>query len=165
MEELKENTNSTTLPAEDEAEQIIKNHVYTAMGVGLVPVPIVDWVAMIGVQLNMLRKLAKAYNVPFLQDKVKNLVTSLVGGTFPVSIAAPFASLLKFIPVIGTTTGALSMSIIGGATTYAVGKVFNQHFASGGTFLTFDPKAVKEYYNKMFQEGKEIVTKLKEDDK
>ena len=43
--------------------------------------------------------------------------------------------------------------------TYAAGRVFHQHFASGGTFLTFDPDKVREYYAQMLEEGKTIATK------
>jgi len=38
------------------------------------------------------------------------------------------------------------MPIVAGAATYAIGKVFVRHFASGGTFLTFNPEKVKDYY-------------------
>ncbi len=71
------------------------------------------------------------------------------------------ASVVKFIPVIGETAGVVAMPILAGATTYAVGKVFVQHFASGGTLLTFDPDKVKEYYAQMFEEGKKVATAAK----
>jgi hypothetical protein len=32
--------------------------------------------------------------------------------------------------------------------TWAVGRVFIQHFASGGTFLNLDPHQVREYFAK-----------------
>jgi uncharacterized protein (DUF697 family) len=150
------------LPTREEADRLIRNHVYGAMGVGLIPLPIVDFVALTGVQLNMLRRLAKLYEVPFSQDKVKNLLSCLVGGAVPVGAAAPMASLLKAIPIVGQTVGVLGTSLAGGAVTYAVGKVFLQHFASGGTFLNFNPDEVKEYYAKMFQEGKLVVSQIKE---
>jgi hypothetical protein len=35
-----------------------------------------------------------------------------------------------------------------------VGKVFEQHFASGGTFLTFDAKKVEGYFREKFEEAK-----------
>jgi uncharacterized protein (DUF697 family) len=139
----------------------VKNHVIGSMAVGLIPLPIVDLVALTGVQVNMLRKLAKAYDVPFFQDKVKNILACLIGGGLPVTLSATFSSLLKTIPIIGQTTGAISMSILAGATTYATGKVFIQHFESGGTFLNFDPEAVKEYYETMFKEGQQIAKELK----
>ena len=153
-------TVAETLPTGEEADRLIRNHVYGAMGVGLIPVPIVDFVALTGVQLNMLRRLAKLYEVPFSQDKVKNLLSCLVGSAIPVGMAAPMASLLKAVPIVGQTVGVLGTSLTGGAVTYAVGKVFLQHFASGGTFLNFNPDEVKEYYAKMFQEGKLVVAEM-----
>lgn len=149
------------LPTAEEADRLIRNHVYGAMGVGLIPVPIVDFVALTGVQLNMLRRLAKLYEVPFSQDKVKNLLSCLVGSAIPVGLSIPVASLLKAIPIIGQTAGVLGTSITGAAMTYAVGKVFLQHFASGGTFLNFNPDEVKEYYARMFQEGKLVAAEMK----
>jgi hypothetical protein len=50
------------------------------------------------------------------------------------------------------------MSIIGGASTYALGKVFIQHFESGGTFLDFDPEKVKEHFATLYKEGENIAT-------
>ncbi|MBF0118391.1 MAG: DUF697 domain-containing protein [Desulfobacterales bacterium] len=139
----------------------IRNHVLGSMGVGLIPVPIVDLVALTGVQINMLRKMAASYNIPFAQDKVKNILAALIGATIPLAFARAFASLLKIIPLVGQTTSALTLPILAGATTYAVGKVFEQHFASGGTFLNFDPEKVKEYYEKMFKEGQDLAANLK----
>ena len=49
------------------------------------------------------------------------------------------------------------MPVINGATTYAVGKVFTQHFESGGTFLTFDAAKVREYFETQFKEGKSFM--------
>ena len=119
----------------DSSEGTIRNHVIGSMGVGLIPMPVVDLVALTGIQLNMLRTMAKAYDVPFTKDKVKNILASLIGGGLPVTFSGAFTSLMKSVPIIGQTTGALAMPILAGATTYAVGKVFTQHFASGGTFL------------------------------
>lgn len=143
------------------AEITIRNHIIGSMGVGLIPVPVIDLVALTGIQINMIRNLAKAYDMPFSKDLVKNIIASLIGGGIPVSFAGALASVMKTVPVIGQTTGALAMPILAGATTYAVGKVFTQHFASGGTFLNFDPAAVREYYYEMFKEGQEVASKLK----
>ncbi|OEU67374.1 MAG: GTPase [Desulfobacterales bacterium PC51MH44] len=149
------------LAPQEKSEKIIMNHVLTSMGVGLIAIPLVDLVALVGVQLNMLRKLAKSYNVPFSKDKGKHLIASLVGGGVSVPVAGILASLVKTVPVIGQTTGALAMPITAGAVTYAIGKVFTQHFASGGTFLSFDPEKVKNYYAEMLKEGKSVAAGLK----
>jgi uncharacterized protein (DUF697 family) len=136
---------------------LIKKHALGAAGVGLIPMPALDFVALTGVQVNLLRKLSDFYGVSFTEEIGKKVIGALAGGYAPVALALPVASLLKAIPVIGQTTGILAMSAVGGASTYAVGKVFVQHFESGGTFLNFDPAAVREYYREQFKEGSEVV--------
>lgn len=149
-------------PGKD-SSRIVRNHIIGSMGVGLIPMPIVDLVALTGVQLNMLRRLAKDYNIPFLEDKVKHLLASLLGSGISLSLSGALSSLVKSIPIIGQTTGALTMPVVAGATTYAVGKVFIQHFASGGTFLDFDPDKVKAYYAEMLKEGEKVASDMKND--
>jgi len=163
-EEKKEETPKKTLSTTDEVHNIVRNHVVGSMGVGLIPIPLVDIVALTGVQLNMLRKLAKVYGVPFSKDKGKNVLASLLGAGMSVPIGATLSSLVKAIPVVGQTAGALTMPVTAGAITYAVAKVFTQHFASGGTFLNFDPEAVKEYYAEMLKEGEKVAGDLKQED-
>ncbi len=142
------------------ADAALRNHVLGALGVGLIPIPVVDIVALTGIQLNLLRKLAAEYDVPFSEDIVRNILGSLIGGSIPVLLSRTFFSLVKGIPLIGHAAGALTMPILAGATTYAVGKVFIQHFASGGTFLTFDPDKVREFYNEMYKEGQKMASSL-----
>jgi uncharacterized protein (DUF697 family) len=62
------------------------------------------------------------------------------------------------IPVVGQTAGGMTMLATGGACTYALGKVFVQHFESGGTFLDFDPEKVKAYFAEKFKEGKKFAS-------
>lgn len=145
-------------------EKLSKHHILASMGVGLIPVPIVDVVALMGVQLNMIRKLAAEYNIPFKQDRGKSIVTSLVGGLLSTELGLAFCSLLKCIPLIGQTTGAVSMPVIAGAATYAIYKVFVQHFEAGGTFLDLDPAKVKAYFTEQFTKGKKVVSDLKADE-
>ncbi len=144
-----------------DAEGIVKTSMYCAAGLGIVPVPVFDLIGITGIQIDMLRRLSNLYNVPFMESKGKNILGSLIGGGFSYSMAPVLASLTKFIPLVGTTLGVVSMPITAGATTYAVGKVFIQHFESGGTFLTFDPEAVKEFYSTKLKEGNSIMTKEK----
>lgn len=147
-----------------EVDTVLKHHVLGAIGVGLLPLPVLDYVALTGIQLNLLRKLAQMYNVPFFKDTVKNIISPLVGAAMPGAVGIPLAaSLIKFIPALGTTIGVLAMPVSCGASTYAIGKVFIQHFASGGTFLTFDPEKVKAYYAQMFEEGKQVAEQMKKE--
>jgi len=163
VEEKKEEVAKKLLSTTEEVSKIVRNHVVGSMGVGLIPIPLVDIVALTGVQLNMLRKLAKAYGIPFSKDKGKNVLASLLGAGMSVPIGATLSSLVKAIPVVGQATGALTMPVTAGAVTYAIAKVFTQHFASGGTFLNFDPEAVKEYYMEMLKEGEKVAGDMKQE--
>jgi uncharacterized protein (DUF697 family) len=145
----------------ESGSKVIRSHVLVSMGVGLIPVPLLDMVGITGVQLNMLRNLAKIYEVPITEHKLKSLLATLVGGGGSIPVAGVLTSLVKVIPVVGQTIGTVSMPITAGAITYAVGKVFLQHFASGGTFLSFDPDKVKDYYEEMLEKGKSVASSLK----
>ncbi|MDO7639077.1 MAG: hypothetical protein MUQ61_00270, partial [OM182 bacterium] len=58
---------------------------------------------------------------------------------------------VKLIPVIGTLVGGLSLSALGAASTYAVGKVFVEHFEKGGTLANFSVDSVKDEFKKAFE--------------
>ena len=147
-------------PELSEMNRLIKKHVIGSMGVGLIPMPIIDFVALTGIQLNLIKKLSTAYGIQFKKDRVKNIIGSLVGGAVPLPVGSALASFSKSIPVIGTLAGVLAMPITAGASTYAIGKVFLQHYATGGNLLNLDPEKQKAYYQEMFEEGKIISTSL-----
>ncbi len=158
MKERIADETSNAYPSKETIDTIIRNHVWGAAGVGLIPLPLADFAVLTGIQLNMLRKLAEIYHVPFRKDRVKNILTSLIGGAFPSAVSGILAaSIAKAVPLIGQTAGAATMPLLAGAVTYSVGKVFVQHFASGGTFLTFDPEEVRAYYADMLKEGETVV--------
>lgn len=141
-------------------EKLTKNHVLASMGVGLIPVPFVDLAAVMGIQLDMIKKLSAEYDIPFKKDIGKSVIATLAGGFIPTAFGGAISSMVKFIPVIGTTTGAITMPVFCGASTYAIGKVFVQHFESGGTFLDLDPSKVKAYFADQFSKGKKVASDL-----
>ena len=128
------------------AEHTIKKYMYLSMGAGLIPLPVVDMAAVLGLQLRMVAVLARDFHQEFHHDKGKAFIAALVGGTVPAAGGPALGSLIKRVPVIGQTVGVLAMPALSGASTYAVGKVFAQHFASGGTFLTFNPAVMQKTY-------------------
>ena len=114
---------------------------------GLIPIPLVDMAAVGGVQLQMLRRLSEIYGVPFSENRGKSIIASLAGAVIPASTATTTAvgvgSLVKSFPGVGTAIGALTMPVF--SATYVIGKVFIQHFASGGTLLDFNPPDYREF--------------------
>jgi uncharacterized protein (DUF697 family) len=118
-------------------------------GAGLIPIPLVDMAAVGGVQLQMLRRLSEIYGVPFSENRGKSIIASLAGAVIPASTATTTAvgvgSLVKSFPGVGTAIGALTMPVFSAGATYVIGKVFIQHFASGGTLLDFNPPDYREF--------------------
>lgn len=145
------------LVTEKQASLIIERHAVTAMGAGLVPIPIVDLVAVTGIQVSMIKKLSDLYGVEFSKNKTKNIVSALIGGSIPAFTALPMVSLFQAVPVIGWGLGASSMSILSGASTYAVGRVFNKHFSTGGSISNLDADKASSYMKEQYKQGKDKV--------
>jgi uncharacterized protein (DUF697 family) len=140
------------------ADHILRQYTLGGMAVGLMPIPFVDLAALVALQLKMLHSLAETYDIDFKADLGRSSIASLVGGTLSTSLSPTLAaSLAKFIPGIGQTLASGSAVLLNGAATYAVGKVFIQHFAAGGTFLSFDPEAVRDYFQTQLQEGGRVA--------
>jgi uncharacterized protein (DUF697 family) len=134
---------------EEAGSQLVDRFTLWSGAAGLIPVPIVDLAAIAGVQLQMLRKLSQIYNVPFSDNRGKSIIASLAGAIIPASTATTtamtFGSLIKGIPVVGSTIGALTMPVYSACATFVIGKVFQKHFASGGTLLDFNPPDYREF--------------------
>jgi uncharacterized protein (DUF697 family) len=112
---------------------------------GLLPFPVVDVVAVGGLQVQMVRRLSQIFGVPFSENRGKALILSLAGALIPTTSGIGAASAMKFVPIFGTITGALVMPALSAGATYAIGKAFIQHFTSGGTLLDFNPPDYKEF--------------------
>lgn len=139
----------------DEAEKSIRKYMWGAVAAGIVPVPVLDIALVTGIQLQMVRSLAWIYDVPFSEQLGTSVIGALVGGSLPMTSSG----LLKLVPGVGSLLGLVGAPLVAGASTYAVGRVFIQHFESGGTFLTFDPQKVREYYAQQFATAKEEITR------
>ncbi len=147
----------------DDAREIVKKNTYWAMGVGLVPMPVIDILGVGAFQAKALKELSDLYGITFFEHKVKNIIAVLVSGlSTPVLAAALFGTMVKFIPGLGTLMGIAATPAIAGAVTFATGQVFIQHFESGGTFLDFDPQKVKDYFNEQIKIGIELAKEKEE---
>lgn len=139
------------------AQPIIKRHVVFSMGAGFIPIPIVDIAAVTAVQLDMLRQLCKLYDQDYNDSSGKAFVGTLAGNTLSRIVAHTVGSVFKVVPIIGSALGGLTVSAFSGATTYAIGQVVAQHFASGGSMNEFDAAELKDFYQEQFKKGKEVV--------
>lgn len=135
-------------------DSVVKRYVLMTSAAGCIPVPLLDVAAIMGCQLMMLKDLSQHYGIKFSEHRVKNILGSLVGSFGAAHLLTPLlASAIKLIPVVGTAAGWLAMPGAAAASTYGVGKVFVQHFASGGTFLDFKPENTRAFYEQQFREA------------
>jgi uncharacterized protein (DUF697 family) len=139
------------------ADTIIRNHMLWSMGAGFIPVPIADFFAVSAVQLDMIRQLCKVYNIDFQQTQGKAVITAMTGS----SLVRMGARVVKLIPGVGSVLGGVTLAVLSGASTYALGEVFKKHFETGGTFLDFDVERLKKFYNEKFEKGKQVAEELR----
>jgi len=147
---------------EEKALEIVRHYVWWSLGAGLVPVPFLDMIVIAGVQLKMISELSKVYGIEFSASRGRAIVASLIGSIFPEFMATVVATLLKTVP--GGIAGG-TMVFFSGATAWALGKVFIQHFESGGTFLNFEPVQVREYFKEQFEEGRKVASTMNREKK
>jgi len=112
---------------------------------GLVPLPVVDVLAVGGLQVQMLRRLSQIYDVEFSENRGKALIAALAGCMIPATSGMGAASALKAIPVVNILAAGFVMPVLSAGATYAIGKAFIQHFESGGTLLDFNPPDYREF--------------------
>ena len=142
------------------ADAVIRHHVLLSAAAGAIPLNFVDTAALAVVQLRLLKELSAVYGVYFRGDIGRSAVGTLLATVAPTALAGGLLGsfavrvALHSVPVIGAVTRLATQPAFNAAFTYALGKVFDQHFASGGTFLTFEPEKVKTYFRTKFEEAR-----------
>jgi uncharacterized protein (DUF697 family) len=112
---------------------------------GLIPVPFVDIATVIGLQIQMVRRISQIYDVPFSENRGKAIIASLGGSMIPATSGMGAASMLKGIPILGMLASGFVMPVLASGATFGIGKAFIQHFASGGTLLDFHAPDYREF--------------------
>lgn len=142
---------------EEQIDKIIQNHVLYSMGLGIIPIPLVDIAAVTATQLDMLSQIGGVHGKNFSDISGKSFIASTAGATF----ARLGASFIKAIPGIGSLLGGVSMSIMSGASTYAIGQVSHRFFRDGLELEDIDADLAKSIYEEEFEKGKKVASDLK----
>ena len=142
-------------------ENIIKNHVLVALSLGLVPLPVFDVAVLTMNQVRMVQAVGRIHGVqPFHEDGLKAMIISVASGTLPVVGVVGLSSGLKVVPGIGSLIGSSSVAVTGALLTYAVGRVFDKHFESGGTYLTVNKHKARADLKAEIRRGRGFVSDL-----
>lgn len=147
------------------AERIVHKYVLLSMGAGVIPLPGVDVVASVGLQMKLIQELSDLYGVDHRKDFVRNAVGSLVTTLGGITVASQLgASFAKVFPGLGTTVGVVQSAALFGISTHLSGKFLILHFESGGTLLNLDPARVRQYYHQEFTNSQRYVQEIQRGD-
>lgn len=139
------------IQVDQKAEDIINNHVWFSTVPGFMPVFFLDIIGITAIQVDMVKQLCAHYEKAYSEQKGKAIVTSLTGSVLARIPGYSLRAAFKSIPVVGWVLGGLSLSAFAAASTYAVGQVFKEHLAQGGTLNNLDPESFKKFYNQQLE--------------
>jgi uncharacterized protein (DUF697 family) len=146
-ERLVENEEKTEISPEDKrqvANLLVDKYAKWSFGIGFVPVPAIDLVALTGTQMKMLHEISQVYECKYRDNGIRNSVAALLGASLPQTASnVSVGSFVKSIPLFGSAVSLIVMPTASAAATYAIGNVFIKHFESGGTFLDIDVGLMK----------------------
>ena len=140
------------------ADNCIKSHVIAAMGVGMIPSFVIEVTGVTGIEVKMIRDLAEIYEFPVPHKLVAyKILISVIGSILPFYLAARMRSAVKGLPLFGHVVYVSFLSATNGAAVYAVGKIFQRHYESGGTFLSSNNSTIRSYFKERYEEGKQLA--------
>lgn len=139
------------------ADAIITRWTLWAAGLGLVPLPLVDFATTTTFSMKVVADLAARFGVQFDKRAGRAAVVSLIGGAAAPVAGAGLVSLLKGLPIVGLPLAVMTGPVTCGGVVYGVGRIFAGHFAAGGTLADFDAEAVREAFKGQVEDGKAFV--------
>ncbi|MGJ8606165.1 MAG: YcjF family protein [Marivita sp.] len=138
-----------------QAARVISSAVKWSAAAAIVPIPVVDLIALGAVQVKMVRDLAHVYGVDADSETLQSVVSALLGTLASATISGGLlGSSLKVVPVGGTILGSVGLAAFGSAATYAIGKIFVAHFEKGSTVSSFSAEAVEAELKQEFAAAK-----------
>ncbi|MGB3918582.1 DUF697 domain-containing protein [Thiothrix litoralis] len=143
----------------EKIDSIIKANIIQAVTMGLIPVPLLDVLALTHIQFKMLDELVKLYDIRYTKIE-RSVVRAFILGSLPVATVTGLSSVLKVMPGVGSFIGGASVSVSAGALTYATGKVFARHFELGGTLDDFNLEKANRQFRQEFRHGKQVAQEL-----
>jgi uncharacterized protein (DUF697 family) len=140
-----------------EARRIVERHTLYAVLAGVVPNPLVAGMAVKSIQLKMLYQLSKHYNLAFSKGLAHSILVIIVAGLAATLLIRAFNWLLPPLNPLDIVRRIGTLAIGGGAETFAVGYIINQHFAAGGTLSDFSILKSRQQLAAAYTEGQQVA--------
>ncbi len=120
--------------------------------------PVVDLVAVPAIQAKLLHSLAALYGQGWTRREVSEFL-GLLGLGIGVGYAARLVGrgLVKLVPALGQTLGAIWGATASGATTYALGKAAGYYFGSRRLGERIDASALRRVYAEALASGTRLL--------
>ncbi|GAA8055126.1 hypothetical protein Neuguinea12_06680 [Helicobacter pylori] len=113
----------------DKSKNIIHLASTAAGGVGLIPIPFSDALAIAPIQAGMIYKINDAFEVKMEESLATSLFTGLLGVTAVAQVGRTIVNgFLKFIPVVGSVAGSTTAVVITEGIGFAYLKVLEKCF-------------------------------------
>ena len=146
------------METQDLTDRLIAQHVGMAMGAAAIPIPLADLAAVTLVQIDLVQRLADRYSVDSDRTRARAAVMALAGA----SLARLGASAVKALPGAGSLVGGATHVALAGATTWALGRVYREHFETHGSLEGPDADALRQRYDEYVQRGRELARELRQ---
>lgn len=134
------------------AHQHIVGYALTASGLGALPV--VDLVAVTAIQVKLLHGLAALYKQAWDKQTIAEFF-GLIGASIASGLVTRMLgrSIVKVIPFLGQTVGAMWGASSSGATTYALGKASVYFLSRRKQGLNIDARLLRQVYSDALAQG------------
>lgn len=129
------------------SNKVIKHHVVMSMAAGMIPFAGVDMLAVGKLQIDMLKRLCNLFGESF-EDMSSQAYICTISGTATARVGATF---IKTIPIIGTAIGGVSMSVMAGASTYALGQMFVRYLDDEELFDNINSDKAKSLFRHYYK--------------
>lgn len=122
QQQVEEEKRKAPSPERIRANEIVREEAYWAIGLGLIPLPMVDAVALAAVEGRMIRRIGEVYGRKFSDSYANNLFVSLLAGIGSTALGVKFVTdLLRFIPGVNVVASAVGVSVTAVPVHFAVG--------------------------------------------
>ena len=108
----------------DQAWRIINQSMKRVGTIALLPVPLIDLAAVTYIQTDMLRKLARTFELDYHEPLVLNIVGKVWKAYYGFTLGTSLAgSAAKMIPFVGSMIGMATVNYSAVGSTYSLGKL------------------------------------------
>ena len=150
---------TTNYPSEDTIQQLIAADVAKASALSALPIPLVDTIGVMFIQMHLIEKLADQYNVK-IDNRQSILIASIISAVATKLLTMAMLELThntqfdKFLGEALVKASFISLS------TTAIGELYYVHFKAGGQIDDLNLDTVLDYVNIQLASDRLSITNI-----